>query len=290
MSFLPKHITQVIVPPIKCQGIKTKLVRFIGESIEWNGKGRWIEPFMGSGVVAFNIRPAKAILADSNKHIIRVYKEIQKNKINLHSIRERLFEMGSILEQRGEDFYYEVRKRFNEKGDPFDFIFLNRSCFNGLMRFNSRGEFNVPFGHKPGRFTRAYITKIANQVNNIASVIKDKDWHFEVADWKQTIKKASVTDFVYMDPPYVGRHTDYFNSWSEDEAVNLSIEASRLPCKYALSMWLENKYRKNSHLEQHWSNTEIKTFSHFYHVGSSESLRNAMTEALVMKQPVPQAV
>ena len=67
--FLPKHIDRVVVPPIKCQGIKTKLVDFIASTIKWNGNGRWIEPFVGSGVVLFNIQPEKALASDTNKHI-----------------------------------------------------------------------------------------------------------------------------------------------------------------------------------------------------------------------------
>jgi DNA adenine methylase len=62
----------VKIPPIKCQGIKTKLVDFIRDNIVWNKQGNWIEPFLGSGVVAFNIGPEKAVLSDTNKHIIQL--------------------------------------------------------------------------------------------------------------------------------------------------------------------------------------------------------------------------
>jgi DNA adenine methylase len=290
MPFLPKHISKVIVPPLKCQGIKTKLVPFIAKNIEWDGNGKWIEPFLGSGVVAFNILPARALLSDTNKHIILLYQKIQNGQINRYTIREILFDMGAELEKRGEDYYYEVRNRFNQSGNSYDFVFLNRSCFNGLMRFNRSGGFNVPFGHKPKRFSKAYITKITNQVNNVAALMNGKEWNFIVADWRETLTLAEENDFVYLDPPYAGRHTDYFNTWSEYDAVELSEIATGLPCQYALSMWLENRYRKNSHLEDHWGNTEIKTISHFYHVGSTESLRNAMTEALVLKQNISEAV
>jgi DNA adenine methylase len=74
MSKLPTIISKISVPPIKCQGIKTKLIPFIAENIEWNGKGKWIEPFLGSGVVLFNIQPDIALISDTNKHIIELYK------------------------------------------------------------------------------------------------------------------------------------------------------------------------------------------------------------------------
>jgi DNA adenine methylase len=283
MKSFPKKIIKTVIPPIKCQGIKSKLVPFIAQNVNWNGKGKWIEPFLGSGVVVFNLMPDSAILGDTNKHIIEFYKKIQKGDITKTIVKEVLCEMGSELSKKGGDFYYEIRESFNNSGDSLKFLFLNRSCFNGLMRFNSRGEFNVPFGHKPFRFSKSYITKISNQVENIGFIIKDKDWTFQATDWKKTLTSATKNDFVYLDPPYIGRHTDYYNTWNEDEAIKLSEVSSKLPCEFALSMWLENKYRKNTHIKDYWQKSHVKTFSHFYHIGSKESLRNKMIEALVLK-------
>jgi DNA adenine methylase len=86
---------------------------------------------------------------------------------------------------------------------------------------------------------------------------------------------------VYCDPPYIGRHADYYNRWSDEEARALPDAIKALPCGYAVSMWQENKYRKNEHIQNEWSGCTVKSFSHFYHVGSTESLRNEMTEALI---------
>lgn len=151
------------------------------------------------------------------------------------------------------------------------------------MRFNSQGKFNVPFGHKPQRFSAAYITKIVNQVGWVAKQMRGKDWEFRVAAWDETLSCAQPQDFVYLDPPYVGRHTDYYNSWDEAEAKKLASVVGKLPCGFAVSMWLENRYRKNTHIEDCWSGLEVRVCSHFYHVGSTESLRNEMDEALVIK-------
>jgi DNA adenine methylase len=282
-SFLPKEITNVGVPPVKCQGIKTKLIKFISQSISWNGKGKWVEPFLGSGVVLFNICPDRALVSDTNKHIIQIYQDIQSNKITPSIVRDFLEDNSNKLLKDGQEYYNFIRSRFNETGSALDLIFLNRSCFNGIMRFNSKGKYNVPFGHKPERFRKAYITKIVNQVKWVSDIIRSRDWQFKAVDWRETLSLAEKNDFVYLDPPYIGRHTDYFNNWTEKDAIELSEYSRKLNCGYALSMWLENKYRKNDHIENHWNNLEIKSFAHFYHVGSKESLRNEMQEALAIK-------
>lgn len=283
-KFLPRHIDKIIVPPLKCQGIKTKLVNFIATTVKWDGRGKWIEPFLGSGVVLFNINPERALVSDTNKHIINFYKDIQAGCINEIIVKDCLEDMGAKLLKHGKDYFYEIRDQFNAgNGDPLKLLFLNRCCYNGIMRFNARGKFNVPFGHKPERFRRAYVTKIVNQVSKIRQILRNKDWDFRVQDWHETLSLAEPEDFVYMDPPYIGRHTDYYNNWNDDDAIELAKFSSTLKCGFALSMWKENKYRKNVHLDLHWNGFVTKTFSHFYHVGSKEKFRNEMTEALVLK-------
>lgn len=270
-------------PPIKSQGIKTNIVPFIFESFAWKGdKGIWIEPFVGSGAVAFNASAPRVIAADTNRHIIGFYQGIQNGSITPVSVRKFLTSEGKVLESKGEDHYYAIRDRFNKDGDPIDFLFLSRACFNGMIRFNRRGGYNVPFCRKPERFRPAYITKIVNQVAWIAGVIKNADWTFVVQDWRETLKAARPDDFVYLDPPYVGRHTDYFNSWNDEEADALAQALRALRSGFAYSMWYKNQYRENEHLERWFGDYPKALTSHFYHVGPTESLRNPMEEALII--------
>lgn len=285
MTTLPFNIGHIGVPPIKCQGIKTKLVSFIFSNIKWMaGSGdRWIEPFVGSGVVVFNLAPQTALLTDTNPHIINLYKAIQQGEINRVVVKEFLKQEGKKLEVGGANYYYEVRQRFNDKASALDFLFLNRSCFNGVMRFNRQGSFNVPFGHKPQRFSQAYVTKIVNQVGWVAKQMQNKDWEFRTATWQTTLASVQPNDFIYLDPPYLARHTDYYNTWNETEALNLATVVKNLPCGFALSMWLENKYRRNLHIEDCWQNVDSRVFKHFYYVGSSEDFRNEMKEVLLIK-------
>lgn len=280
---LPHYPDRINVPPIKCQGIKTKLVPFILSSIKWNGSGRWVEPFVGSGVVGLNFAPQQALLTDSNVHIIRFFRDMARGELTPDSVREFLHREGTLLLRQGPDYYYEVRQRFNSLPTSHDFLFLNRACFNGVMRFNSRGEFNVPFSKKPDRFRKAYITKIVNQVAHFLRIMKDREWVFEVANWRDTLAHVDEPDFVYADPPYMGRHTDYYSNWNESEASGLLSNLQRLPCGFALSTWKENKYRSNPYLPQESEGLRILTTKHFYHVGSTENLRNEMIEALVVR-------
>lgn len=273
---------QIRVPPIKTQGIKTKLVGFISENIRYAGARRWVEPFLGSGAVLFNIAPDRALACESNIHIINLYGRIADGAITAATTRAFLEREGARLAERGESHYYELRDRFNTSHDPLDFLFLNRSCFNGVMRFNSRGGFNVPFCKKPNRFTRSYITKIANQIAWAGSLLRDNDrWRLEAIDWRDCIAQLQKGDFVYLDPPYAGRHTSYYDSWSEQDMRDLSEFLHETDCRFALSLWYQNRYRKNGHIEELFSDFEVRTFEHFYHVGSTESLRNPMIEALI---------
>jgi DNA adenine methylase len=85
-----------LVPPLKCQGIKTKLVSAIQRVAETREYSRWIEPFCGSGVVALNVQPKKALLCDTNLHIISLYKDIQTRKITAASVKEFLTSEGKV--------------------------------------------------------------------------------------------------------------------------------------------------------------------------------------------------
>lgn len=273
---------KIIVPPIKSQGIKTKLVPWILRAKPEKYSGRYVEPFLGSGVVAFNIKPKTAFLSDSNPHIINFYNAIKNGSIDHKIARSFLVEEGAYLSEHGKDHYYLIRERFNQNHSPLDFLFLSRSCFNGLIRFNSSGGYNVPFGHKPNRFAKAYITKITNQIILVEDVFNNCDVELKCQDFRATLKVLDENDFVYCDPPYVGRHVDYFDSWSDSDELDLFSSLSSSTSKFILSTWHSNKYRKNSFIDTHWSRFNIYTKEHFYHVGGFEKNRNSMIEAFVL--------
>ena len=278
----------VIIPPIKSQGIKTKLVPWINDLILTSGislNARWIEPFFGTGVVGFN-SPVNGthIVGDTNPHIINFYQQIQSGEITPYTMRAYLERESKLLETAEEDGYAHyrlVRSRFNEKHSPYDFIFLSRAGFNGMMRFNRHGDWNIPFCKKPERFAPAYITKICNQIGNVAQVIKKKEWSFNNATFLETIAQAGKNDIIYCDPPYYGRYADYYNGWTEKDEEELFYALSHTRAKFILSTWHHNDYRPNEMIKRFWGHFNVTTKEHFYHSGGKIENRHSMVEAMV---------
>ena len=276
------------VPPLKIQGIKTKLVPVIKDAIMLDSDTVWVEPFMGSGVVGFNVAPQNAIFSDTNPYIIQFYNDLKTGYITSALVRTFLENEGVKLEKGNADYYYEVRDRFNKEHRSLDFLFLNRACFNGMMRFNRKGEFNVPYCHKPQRFSKAYITKIVNQVQYVEEQLKHKNWIFICQSFEDSIKMASNYDnaFIYCDPPYIGRNTDYYESWNE--SLELALRDALIASKkqFMVSTWDYNQYRCNDYINTVWGFCQKLNIEHYYHVGAKEKNRTPMVEALLTNYTV----
>lgn len=236
---------------------------------------------MWSGVVGFNLAWKNAIFGDTNPHIINFYNAIKDSKINKGIARTYLENEGKKLSLWWVDYYKEVRARFNELHNPLDFLFLNRSCFNGIIRFNGKWWFNVPFGHKPDRFAKSYVTKIVNQVGWVEEKIQNSNWEFRLGNFSEIIKLANQDDIIYCDPPYIARHSDYFNKWNEEDEYALKSSLNNSWSQYMVSSWMGNKYRKNEFIESVWWDCHKITKEHFYHVWAKEANRSSMEEVLL---------
>lgn len=284
---------KIIVPPIKSQGIKTKLVPWIMEVVKAaQPTGKWIEPFLGTGVVAFNSEFKEAILNDINPHIINFYKGVQDESITPLKVKQFLEREGeklSTADENGYVYFRTVRDRFNENFAPLDLLFLSRAGFNGMMRFNGKGSWNIPFCKKPNRFAQAYITKIVNQVANVKSVINDK-WTFTDKNFSDIIPLAKERDVIYCDPPYYGRYVDYYNGWKESDEELLFNLLSETKAKFILSTWHHNDWRENEMVAKFWNKFNLVTKDHFYHSGGNIENRKTMVEALVCNFDINQIV
>lgn len=275
---------KIIVPPIKSQGIKTKLVPWINDVVNLaQPTGRWIEPFLGTGVVAFNSGFENAILNDTNPHIINFYKSIQNGIITPTTVKQYLEianEKLSSADENGYVYFREVRDRFNKEFEPLDLLFLSRAGFNGMMRFGGKGNWNIPFCKKPNRFAKSYTTKIVNQVMNVKEVM-NKNWVFTNKNFTEIIPLATKDDIIYCDPPYYGRYVDYFNGWTEQDEELLFNLLSQTKAKFILSTWHHNDWRVNEMIDKFWNKFNIVTKDHFYHSGGNIENRRSIVEALV---------
>ncbi len=195
--------------------------------------GRYIEPFLGSGAVFFHLKPHESVLADKNGDLINVYRQI---KGNWKKVRGALSRHQTL---HSKDYYYEERDRQRraEHERAAQFIYLNRTCWNGLYRVNLKGEFNVPIGTKNTVLLDSDNFKTTSKLLRKSKLL--------VADFEETIESALQDDFVFIDPPYITRHN--FNgfikyneelfSWSDQERL---VRAVRRAAKRGVKMLLTN--------------------------------------------------
>jgi len=191
-------------PFLKWAGGKYKIVNRISSALP-PGK-RLIEPFVGSGAVFLNTNYDRYLLTDANPDLINLFLHVQNEGQDFIEYCKVFF----TPENNEQSKFYELRETFNSTTDTSLksalFIYLNRHCFNGLCRYNSKGGFNVPFGR--------YRNPCLPETEMLGFHEKSKRAKFAVADFKETMELAIKGDVVYCDPPYVplsatSNFTDY---------------------------------------------------------------------------------
>jgi len=195
-------------PPLKWAGGKRWLVPHLLPYWKAEAGRRLVEPFCGGLAVTLGLSPEKALLNDRNPHLISFYSWLKNGLVvtNESSIRHENHAI-SLRMENDEKVFYSHRRRFNEllenggaeSGETAAlFYYLNRTGFNGLCRFNRRGEFNVPFGEY----------KRINYTRNFEAYQKVfEKWEFMSGDFAEVPLRSS--DFVYADPPYDVEFTHY---------------------------------------------------------------------------------
>ena len=276
----------MIIPPIKIQGKKTKIVPKIMEIAdgllsEHPEIDTWVEPFLGSGVVAFNCpgRIKKVIVNDINPHIIKFYKDIADGTISPDRIREVFDIHNQNLLKDGYDYYNRIKDRFNRSFDTMDFLFLTRTGFNGVMRFNNSGKWNVPFCKLNNRLSKNVIDDLASSVDELSRLFKSKDFTFHNQSFEEVIATAPENSIFYCDPPYYGLQVQYFKGWGKEDEIRLN---EMLKDKmFIYSTWLEDGIRENPMINEYWGEYEIEGKKHKYNVAEKAEKRNQVTEGLI---------
>jgi DNA adenine methylase len=216
----------IVKPFLKWAGAKTPLIRTLRELFP-DGEFRFIEPFVGSGVVFLNTRYRSSLLSDTNRDIISLYSVLKDQREKFIAVCKDLF----APENKAEERYYELRTEFNAcaygQRRAALFLYLNRHCFNGLCRYNQQGKFNTPFG----KYSSVYFP--AEEMLVFADKLATAQ--LEKADFRKPLGEAGEGDVVYCDPPYVplsksANFTNYaaggFSQKDQKELYQLAIDAS----------------------------------------------------------------
>jgi DNA adenine methylase len=236
-------INPLVRPFLKWAGGKRQLLPEIVKYVpKRTSKHTYYEPFIGGGALLFELQPPKAVINDTNKELINCYKVIKD------SLDELMEELSKDKYSNSETSYYEMRdldrstKKYaslSEVEKAARIIYLNKTCYNGLFRVNSQGQFNVPFGrYKNPNFLDDAVLRAVNKYlnsNNITLLNQD---------FAEAVKDAKRGDFVYFDPPYdpvseTASFTGYdVNGFNRDEQERLKEEFDALHkrgCKVMLS-------------------------------------------------------
>lgn len=185
-----------ISPFLKWAGGKRQLLSVIKKHMP-DTINKYYEPFLGAGALLFYLQPKEAVINDVNSELINCYKVIKNNPTEL--IREL-----SLFKNTEEDFYkvrsWDREADYEERSDiekAARMIYLNKTCFNGLYRVNSKGYFNTPYGKykNPNYLCEENIINISRYFNSSSITIKNEDF-------SKVVSSANKNDFVYFDPPY----------------------------------------------------------------------------------------
>ena len=208
-------------PFVKWAGGKRQILSRINEyvqySIDDNTDYTYIEPFLGGGAVFFSLHPKKAIINDLNEDLINAYRIIKSG--NYSKLIDKLKEFSDEYHNAPDEFYYHIREwdRVDNWMDAHDdvdraarMIFLNRTCYNGLYRVNSKGQFNTPMG----RYRNPLICDETN-IKEIHEYLSNPENHIEIMNgsYEDAIKKAKDGDVIYIDPPYDYEDDDGFTKY-----------------------------------------------------------------------------
>lgn len=208
---------------------------------------RYVEPFFGGGALYFYLEPDCAIINDLNTKLMTFYKQLRES---YPLMRRQLDKVQRIYEKNqrryrsakdtapldrvpndNENFYYEMRELFNHPDETYlegvVYFFINKTAYSGMIRYNSQGEYNVPFGRYPNLNTKL-VTKQHSELLQRAELFN--------TDYEEIFKMLAEDDFVFLDPPYDCIFNDYgnidmMNGFDETEHRRLANHFRNLPCR-----------------------------------------------------------
>ena len=274
--------SKMITSPVKTQGRKTRLVPWLSSFTDWYGRGKWIEPFMGSCQVALAFAPPDgALMCDDNPHLVRLCVAMRDGTVNRASVKAFMEKEGKSLRTDGKAHFVKIRDRFNKSHDPHDLLFLNHAGYNGLMRWNKSGRFNSSYGQRDTKFDKRFTSTLCKNVR--AFHLNSQTWELSCQGWQKTLSAAKPGDFVYMDPPYEGLDATYFSRWPDGGMKSLCKAALKLPCMWAISSWSKSGHRHNPLIDTFRNaGCQIVEKRSRYIIGPLESRHSVVMECLIL--------
>jgi len=194
---LSDKINKLAAPVVKWVGGKRQLLKEIEQHLP-DRNSHYYEPFIGGGAVLFHLQPRKAVINDTNSELVNLYRIIQARPEELiEDLRKHRNEEDYFYHTRALDRDKAVYAGLTEVERASRIIFLNKTCFNGLFRVNSAGEFNTPFG-------RYKNPKIVNDITirAISSYFNENNVEIRNTDFEAALDGIKAGSFVYFDPPY----------------------------------------------------------------------------------------
>lgn len=218
-------------PFLKWAGGKRWLTKSYPEVL-WKQHNRYFEPFLGSGAVFFYMRPKEGLISDLNKDLINCYQCIRDD---WKAVQDMLMEHSRLHD---DDYYYDVRGRVeNDRyARAAQFVYLNRTCWNGLYRVNRQGVFNVPRGTKDSVILPDDDFKAVSEALGYVDI--------RCSDFEETIELAGAGDLVFIDPPYTVMHNkngfvkynEKIFSWGDQVRLrNIAVNASARGAKVLIT-------------------------------------------------------
>lgn len=274
-------VNKLVKPCLKWAGGKRQLIPVIlANHLPKNYNHQtYYEPFIGGGALFFALQPKRAVINDTNAELINCYKVIR------NSLDELIEDLKS--HKNNEDYYYAIRDWDREESFKYKtpvqrasrIIYLNKTCYNGLFRVNSLGQFNVPFGkYKNPNILDVAVLKAVNKYLNENQIL------ILNSDFQEALKDARKGDFIYLDPPYdpvsdTASFTGYdVNGFNKDEQIRVKEtfeELDKRGCKVLLS----NAYTKFSiDLYKDYKQTKISAIRA---INSNVKKRGKVDEVLV---------
>lgn len=259
-------------PFIKWVGSKRRLIHHLVPFVP-EKYNRYFEPFLGSGSLFFELQPESALLNDYCGELIDTYRAVRD-------------QVGTVIEHLrplkvDKELYYQIRENrsLGKYKRAAEFLYLNKTCWNGLYRVNLAGKFNVPFGAP-----RSNNIFDESNLKSVAKFLRGNDIAFSNVDFQDACSTATKNDFVFLDPPYVTKHNlNGFSEWNEkifrwEDQVRLKGVMDELTKRGVMVLMTNANHESISEL---YSDYDLLTFERSSTLASNTKFRAKVDELII---------